>query len=62
MGRDYYLRDATAFPGDCHGRGAELLVLSGRDEVTAEGKNLQRLYNAITEHRAQLIQQGTAFA
>ena len=30
MDRDYYLRDATEFPGHWHGRGAELLGLSGQ--------------------------------
>jgi conjugative relaxase-like TrwC/TraI family protein len=30
MDRDYYLRDAAEFPGHWHGRGAELLGLSGQ--------------------------------
>jgi hypothetical protein len=30
MDRDYYLRDAAEFPGQWHGRGAELLGLSGQ--------------------------------
>lgn len=37
----------------------KIVLRFGRDEVTAEGKNLLRLYNAITEHRARFIQQGT---
>jgi hypothetical protein len=32
----------------------------GREQVVAEGKNLIRLYTAITEHRARFIQEGTA--
>ena len=36
-----------------------IVLRFGRDEVTAEGKNLLRLYNAITEHRARFIQEGT---
>jgi hypothetical protein len=30
-----------------------------KDEVTAEGKNLHRLRDLITEHRARFIQEGT---
>src|SRR5580698_3621900 len=30
MDRDYYLRDSAEFPGQWHGRGAELLGLSGQ--------------------------------
>jgi hypothetical protein len=37
----------------------KIVLRFGRDEVTAEGKNLLRLYSAITEHRARFIQQGT---
>lgn len=37
----------------------KIVLRFGRDEVTAEGKNLMRLYNAITEHRARFIQEGT---
>jgi hypothetical protein len=36
-----------------------IVLRFGRDEVTAEGKNLLRLYNAITEHRARFMQEGT---
>jgi hypothetical protein len=36
-----------------------IVLRFGRDEVTAEGKNLLRLYSAITEHRARFIQEGT---
>jgi len=36
-----------------------LILRFGRDEVTAEGKNLDRLRLAISEHRARFIQQGT---
>lgn len=28
--RDYYLRDSAEFPGEWHGRGAEMLGLSGQ--------------------------------
>ncbi len=31
----------------------------GREEVMAEGKNLHRLRDAIAEHRARFIQEGT---
>jgi hypothetical protein len=37
----------------------KMVLRFGRDEVTAEGKNLLRLYNAITEHRARFMQEGT---
>jgi hypothetical protein len=37
----------------------KIVLRFGRDEVTAEGKNLPRLYSAITEHRARFIQEGT---
>src|SRR5579863_2954449 len=30
MDRDYYLRDSAEFPGEWHGRGAEMLGLSGQ--------------------------------
>jgi hypothetical protein len=36
-----------------------IVLCFGRDEVTAEGKNLLRLYNAITEHRMRFIKEGT---
>lgn len=36
-----------------------LVLRFGRDEVAAEGKNLQRLRDAISEHRARFIQEGT---
>jgi hypothetical protein len=36
-----------------------IVLRFGREEVTAEGKNLMRLYNAITEHRDRFIQEGT---
>ena len=37
-----------------------IVLRFGMDEVRAEGKNLARLYTAITEHRARFIQEGTA--
>lgn len=37
----------------------KIVLRFGRDEVTAEGKNLLRLYSTITEHRARFIQEGT---
>jgi len=37
----------------------KIVLCFGRDEVTAEGKNLLRLYSTITEHRARFIQEGT---
>jgi hypothetical protein len=37
----------------------KLMLRFGRDEVRAEGKNLERLRSAISEHRARFIQEGT---
>lgn len=37
----------------------KIVLRFGRDEICAEGKNLLRLYSAITEHRARFIQEGT---
>jgi hypothetical protein len=36
-----------------------IVLCFGQNEVKAEGKNLMRLYTAITEHRARFIQEGT---
>jgi hypothetical protein len=36
-----------------------MMLRFDRDEVTAEGKNLHRLRDAIAEHRARFIQEGT---
>jgi hypothetical protein len=36
-----------------------LTLRFGRDKIVAEGKNLERLRCAISEHRARFIQQGT---
>lgn len=36
-----------------------IVLKFGRDEVIAEGKNLHLLRDAITEHRARFIQEGT---
>jgi hypothetical protein len=36
-----------------------LVLRFGKAEVTAEGKNLDRLRDAISEHRARFIQEGT---
>ena len=50
---DYsHLGKAKFLPG-------KIVLRFGRDEVTAEGKNLLRLYSTITEHRARFIQEGT---
>lgn len=40
-------------------RPGTLTLCFGGEEVVAEGKNLQRLRDAITEHRAKFIKQGT---
>jgi hypothetical protein len=37
----------------------KIVLRFGRDEVTAEGKNLRRLYSTITEHRQRFIEEGT---
>jgi len=37
----------------------KIVLRFGRDEVTAEGKNLLRLYTTITEHRQRFIHEGT---
>lgn len=37
----------------------KFILRFGRDEVIAEGKNLRRLYDAITEHRVRFIHEGT---
>jgi hypothetical protein len=36
-----------------------IVLRFGKDEVIAEGKNLIRLRDLITEHRARFIQEGT---
>ena len=36
-----------------------LTLRFGRDKIVAEGKNLERLRCAVSEHRARFIQQGT---
>src|ERR1035441_6238412 len=36
-----------------------LTLRFGRNRITAEGKNLERLRCAISEHRARFIQEGT---
>jgi hypothetical protein len=48
-----YLTRVKYLPGDT------LILRFGRDEVTAEGRNLSRLREAISEHRARFIQEGT---
>lgn len=51
---DYaHLRRASYLPDGA------IVLRFGMDEVRAEGKNLKRLYTAITEHRARFIQEGT---
>jgi hypothetical protein len=48
-----YLTRVKYVPGDT------LLLRFGKDEVSAERRNLQRLRDAISEHRARFIQEGT---
>ncbi len=48
-----YLTRVRYTPGDI------LLMRFGADEVRAEGKNLARLREAISEHRMRFIQEGT---
>ena len=37
----------------------KFLLRFGKVEIIAEGRNLLRLYTAVTEHRARFIQEGT---
>ncbi|MGJ5813602.1 hypothetical protein [Paludibaculum fermentans] len=37
----------------------EIILRFGSDTVTAEGRNLHRLRDALVEHRARFIQEGT---
>ena len=37
----------------------KFILRFGRKEITAEGKNLLRVYTTITEHRQRSIQEGT---
>ena len=37
----------------------KIILRFGTKEITAEGKNLLRVYTTITEHRQRLIQEGT---
>jgi len=39
--------------------GDKLVLRFGRDEVNIEGRNLCRLRDIITEHRARFVQEGT---
>ena len=48
-----YLTRVRYTPGDV------LLMRFGADEVRAEGRNLVRLRDAISEHRMRFIQEGT---
>jgi len=48
-----YLTRVRYIPGDI------LVMRFGGDEVRAEGKNLSRLREAISEHRMRFIQEGT---
>lgn len=50
-----YLTRVRYVPGDM------LVLRFGADEVKAEGRNLARLRDAISEHRARFIQEGTEF-
>jgi len=48
-----YLTRVRYIPGDI------LVMRFGGDEVRAEGRNLARLRDAISEHRMRFIQEGT---
>jgi hypothetical protein len=48
-----YLTRLKYLPGDT------LILRFGADEVRAEGRNLTRLRDALSEHRARFIQEGT---
>jgi hypothetical protein len=48
-----YLTRVRYLPGDT------LVLRFGGDEIKAEGRNLSRLREAISEHRARFIQEGT---
>jgi hypothetical protein len=48
-----YLTRLKYVPGDT------LILRFGADEVRVEGRNLARLRDAISEHRARFIQEGT---
>jgi hypothetical protein len=50
-----YLTRVKYRPGDT------LVLRFGADEVKAEGRNLARLRDAISEHRARFIQEGTEY-
>lgn len=48
-----YLTRAKYQPGDT------MVLRFGKDTVTIEGRNLARLRDAVSEHRAKFIQEGT---
>jgi hypothetical protein len=48
-----YLTRAKYLPADT------IVLRFGKDLVTIEGRNLSRLRDALTEHRARFIQEGT---
>jgi hypothetical protein len=48
-----YLTRVRYVPGDT------LVLRFGSDEVTAEGRNLARLRDAVSEHRVRFIQEGS---